>query len=167
MLNFAIYNEFSMNNKFSNDLEIENCKLKISRTRGARSGQMAMSLIFLIGGIMIIIGATLTFVVVSFLNSTYGYRDSSQALSLAQSGVDDAFLQLTRNKDFSSAGYCVPDTGCGSGTATVSITQGSPVAGQATIISYASFNGRQRRVRAIAAVSSLGEIKLLSWEILQ
>lgn len=136
---------------------------------GARKndGQMAMSLIFLIGGIMIIIGATLTFVIVSFLNSTYGFRDSSQALSIAQSGVQDAAIQLARNKDFASSGYCVPDLGCGVGTATVSVTQNSPSSGQATIVSYAVANSRQRRIRAVVSVASSGKIDFLSWEILQ
>lgn len=113
---------------------------------------------------MIIIGATLTFVIVSFLNSTYGFRDANQALSIAQSGVQDAVIQLTRNKDFSSAGYCVPDLACGAGTATVSVTQSS---GQATIISYAVSNNRQRRIKAVASISSTGQVDMLSWEILQ
>lgn len=116
---------------------------------------------------MIIIGATLTFVIVSFLNSTYGFRDSSQALSIAQSGLEDAAIQLARNKDFTSAGYCVPDLGCGAGTATVSVTQNSPAAGQATIVSYAVTNNRQRRIRAVVSVASSGKIDFLSWEILQ
>jgi len=117
---------------------------------------------------MIIVGATLTFIVVSFLNSTYGFRDANQALSLASSGVQDAVLQLTRNKDFSDAGYCVPDTSCGTGTATVAVTQNSPSSSQITIISSASFNIRQRRVRAIVSLAtSTGEISVISWEILK
>lgn len=117
---------------------------------------------------MIIIGATLTFVVVSFLNSTYGFRDANQALALAESGVQDAMLQLARNKDFANAGYCVPNTGCGTGTATVVVTQNAPASGQVTIISSASTNNRQKKVRAIISIAtSTGEVDLLSWEILQ
>jgi hypothetical protein len=116
---------------------------------------------------MIIIGATLTFVIVSFLNSTYGFRDANQALALAQSGVSDAVTQLTRNKDFASTGYCVPDTGCGVGTATVSVTQNSPAVGQVTIISSASQNGRQRKLKEVVSVASSSEVDAISWEILK
>lgn len=164
MLNFAAYNKFLIN-KFSNVLKIENWKLKIFWARIARSGQVAMSLIFLIGGVMIVIAATLTFVVSTYLNATIGYRSANQALSIASSGVDDAVLQLTRNKGFSSSGYCVPIS-CGATSTLVIVTSNTPQYGQATITSDAKINQKERKIRAVVSVASSSQITIISWQLL-
>lgn len=121
-----------------------------------RSGQTALALVFVIGGIIILFGTTLAFLTLSFLNSTYGFQASNRAASLARGGIDDATLQLLRNKDFSSAGYCVPDASlpCPVGFAQVVVTQDNPVEGQVTVTSEAAVLLYRRRLEAIFSVNA-------------
>jgi hypothetical protein len=128
-------------------------------------GQVAMSLIFLIGGVMIVIAATLTFVVSTYLNATIGYRAANQALSIANSGIDDAVLQLTRNKDLLNGSYCVP-AACGSTSTLVTINQNTPQAGQVTITSDAKVNQKERKIKALVSVASSSQITVISWQLL-
>jgi len=125
-----------------------------------RLGQAALGMVLLIGGVIVLIAATMAFLVFSYLNSTFGYQASQKAYAVAVSGVDDGFMQLLRNKDFSSAGYALP---VGSSTATVSVTQNSPFANQVTINSQATASFYSRRIRQIVEVNATsGEITVLS-----
>lgn len=125
-----------------------------------RSGQAALGMVLLIGGVIVLIAATMAFLVFSYLNSTFGYQASQKAYAVAVSGVDDGFMRLLRNKDFSSTGYTLP---VGSSTATVSVTQNSPSANQATINSQATISFYSRRIRQIVEVNATsGEIIVLS-----
>ncbi len=131
-------------------------------TLSSRRGQAVLSLVFLIGGIIVLAGITLAFLANSFLNSTYGFAISERAKALAASGVYDALLRLARNKDLSTIGY---DISAGSYSATVSITQGPPSTGLVTITSTSVISGREKRIRAVVsrdATSSL--ISVVSWD---
>lgn len=120
------------------------------------SGQAALSTVFLIGGIIVLFGISLAMIALAFSDSTLGFQAANKALAFAKGGVADAALQLARNKDFSSAGYCVPAAvmPCPSGYATVTVTQNSPSSGKATVISDATFNRRRRKVQVIYQVSA-------------
>jgi len=132
-------------------------------------GQTSLSLVFIIGGIILLVATTLAFVVISFLNSSFGFQTSNRSLALAASGVHDGMIQLIRNKDFSdTSGYCVPAASlpCPSGSATVTVTQNSPATGQATIVATGRILTYRRRIQAIANVSSsTGNVELTSWSL--
>lgn len=116
---------------------------------------------------MIVVGAILTFLVIGFINSTFGFRASTEALSIASAGIDDALLQLTRNKDFSEqSGYCVPSDSCTESDALVVVTQNSPSTGFVSIISTARVDRRERIIKAVASVSSsTGQVQMISWNL--
>ncbi|OGY98207.1 MAG: hypothetical protein A2855_02795 [Candidatus Liptonbacteria bacterium RIFCSPHIGHO2_01_FULL_57_28] len=120
------------------------------------SGQTALAVTFVIGGIIVLFGTMLAFLTLSFLNSTRGFQAASRAAAVARGGVDDAMLQLLRNKDFSSSGYCVPyeSVPCPSGYAQVAVTQGSPSAGQVTVVSQAAVSGYRRKFQAVFVVNA-------------
>jgi len=128
-----------------------------------RSGQAILALTFLIGGIIVLTGVTLAFLVSSVLNATYGYRSAEIAQAAAVAGVEDALMQLDRSgSGFSSGGYPVI---VGNYSATVTVVQSSPVAGQVTITSTASVANRRRTIRAIVSENSTtGQIILISWQ---
>lgn len=130
----------------------------------SHSGQAALSLVFLIGILIISMGAGLAFLSSSFLNSGYGFQAANRALAVALAGVEDALMQLARNKDFSAASaYTVP---VGSDSASVTVTQGSPVSGQATISSSALVSFRQRKIQAVVSIdSTTGKVSVLSWQL--
>ena len=126
-------------------------------------GQAALSLVFLIGGIAILVSITLVFLVTSFIGVSFGFQASERASAVATAGAEDGLIQLARNKGFSdTTGYSVP---LGSDSATVTVTQNSPSAGQATVLSTATVSGNRRRIRLVASVDALtGEVRVLSRE---
>ncbi|MEK7608187.1 MAG: hypothetical protein AAB495_01265 [Patescibacteria group bacterium] len=130
-----------------------------------KKGQTTLSITFIIGGIILLIGTTLAFLALTFLNSSFGYIAANKAIALADGGVNDAVMLLLRNKDFSDSGYCAPLGG--SPCATVTITQNSPSTGLVTITSEATISRYRRKIEAVTSVaSSTGEVNLLSWQLL-
>ncbi|MBI4087547.1 MAG: hypothetical protein HY434_01830 [Candidatus Liptonbacteria bacterium] len=128
----------------------------------SRRAQAVLSLVFLIGGIIVLAGLTLAFLANSFLNSTYGFAISERAKAVAASGAYDALMRLARNKDLSTSGYSLS---VGSDSATVSVTQDSPATGLVIVTSISTISNRERRVRAVVsrdATSSL--IATVSWD---
>lgn len=134
-----------------------------SRFKFQDNGQAALSLVFLIGGVLVLIGVTLSFVVISFLNATYGFQAANRALGVATAGVEDALLQLARNKDFSvPSGYSMP---LGAASAAVKVTQGAPAAGLATILSQAVVGSHERKLQVVVSVSAAtGRVHVVSWQ---
>ncbi|MBI2888636.1 MAG: hypothetical protein HYY10_01805 [Candidatus Liptonbacteria bacterium] len=131
-----------------------------------RRAQAALSFVFLVGSIVILIGVTLGFLASSFVNSTYGFTAAQRALSIADAGARDAYLRLLRNKDLSSpSGYAVP---LESDSAQVTVTQDSPTTGLVTVVSVATISFHTRKVQFIASVTtSTGQISLVSWKEIQ
>ena len=139
--------------------------LEAARARSAPlplTGQAALSLVFLIGGIILFIGANLAFLVFAFISSTYGFRAQNRAFVLAYGGITDGMEQLVRNKDFSNAGgYSVS---YGTDSTTVIVNQNTPSAGFATITADAIIFGRERKLQGVASINSTtGEVHLISF----
>ena len=128
-------------------------------------GQTALSFVFLIGVIIVSIGALLAFLAASFLSSSYGFQAANRVLAIASAGAEDGLMQLVRNKDFSApTPYSVP---VGSDSASVSVTQNTPISGQATIVSSATVLFRQRKIQVIVSVNSTNtKVDVVSWRIL-
>ncbi len=135
------------------------------RTADFRSGQAALSFVFLIGIITLSIGVTVSLLAASFLNSGYGFRSANKAMALATAGAEDALLKLNRNKDFSAvSSYSVPVNG---DSASVTVNQNSPLTGEARIISTAVSFFQQRKIQVIVSISSsTGQVDVLSWQLL-
>lgn len=117
------------------------------------------------GGAVMVIAATVAVIATTFIDSGYGLQASNKAESIATAGVNDAFLRLIRAGTFSSGGYLVSVPG---GTATVSVTQNSPVSGEATVFSVSTVSGRSRKISAIFSVSSsTGHVAPIFWQDVQ
>ena len=102
---------------------------------------------------------SLAFLVLTFINSGYGFRASNQALAVANAGVADALLLLERNQGYSGS-YSLP---VGTYTASVTVTQNSS-ASQATVLATGSASRYVRKLQAVAGVNSTtGQVDLLSW----
>ncbi|MBI2623602.1 MAG: hypothetical protein HYW65_03445 [Candidatus Liptonbacteria bacterium] len=130
-------------------------------------GQAALSFVFLVGSIVILVGVTLGFLASSFVNSSFGYTAAQKALTLADAGIRDAKLRLLRNKDLSSpSGYSMP-LGDGS-SAQVTVTQNSPSTGLVTVVSTATLSFHTKKIQAIFSVtSSTGQVSLVLWKEVQ
>lgn len=129
------------------------------------AGQAFLSTVLIIGSVMIVIAAAVAVFSATFVDSGYGLQSSDKAESIATAGVNDAYLRLVRMSSFSSGGYTVtvPE-----GSATVSVTQNSPAAGEATVLSIATVSGRTRKINAVFGVnSSTGQVALVLWQDVQ
>ena len=61
-------------------------------------GIAALPTILLLGGIIVEISIVGAFISYLFSQSSFGIRSSEEALSLAQSGIQDAMIKIIRNK---------------------------------------------------------------------
>ena len=115
---------------------------------------------------MLVAGTTIAFVTVTFIDSSYGTQASQNAEAAAAGGVQDAYLNLVRNSTFASAGgYPVPSAAT---TATVTVTQNSPSAGLATVLSTATVLFRTRKIQAVFSINpTTGQVSPVSWNQIQ
>lgn len=127
-------------------------------------GQSFLALILLVGIIVVAVGVTLAFLATSAVNNIYAYKAAARAQAVAQSGAEDALLQLARNVQFSTSSYAVA---VGSDTATVAVTQNSS-AGTATVLSTATVSGSTKKVQVVVATNATtSAMSVVSWTNVQ
>ena len=129
--------------------------------KGIQNGQAALSLVFLISILITLMGVTLAFLVISFMNSSYGFQAAQRALAIASVGAQDALIRLDRDKDFNplpnpytvTAPSMLPPCtgGC---DASVTIVRDSPSPQLVTVTSWAIVSSYKRTVQAIVSVAS-------------
>jgi len=112
-----------------------------------KKGQAFLALVFLIGAIVAMVGVTLAFLAGSFADTGYGYQALAQAQAAANSGVQDALLQLDRNGSSWNPGTYT--LAVGSTTATIIVQQNTPSTGYYTITSSATVSSRVRTVQVV------------------
>ncbi len=131
---------------------------------------MFLTLVFFIGGIVAIIGLLIAFFALSSADTGYGTSSAFTAQSAATAGVEDALLELNRNAQFpQNSTMSNPYTvSTGSATATVTVTQGLPSAGQATIVSVSTFLGHTKKIQVVVSEDpNTGQINVVSWNQIQ
>lgn len=135
-----------------------------------KSGQAALSLVFLIGGIALLVSVTMAVIAIGFLNSTAAFQAANRAYANATSGAQDALLKLVRDDSFSDlAGYEVPyvDGGCVSNCAFVRVDQ-VDVGKKVEIISTATVFASTRKIKVVASIDpNNGEVSVSSWTSLE
>jgi hypothetical protein len=130
-----------------------------------KNGQAFLALTFFIGGILAVAGILIAALALSYIDTGYGVAASFRAEAAATAGAEDGVLQLDRNAQFQSAGYTV--SAASSTTATVTVTQSSPAAGQATILSVATVSGHTKKVNVVVSISAVGQVSVVSWADIQ
>jgi hypothetical protein len=136
-----------------------------SAASGTKAGQAALSLVFLVGGIVVLVGATLAFLAFSFISSGIGFQNAQKAYAVASAGATDSLLRLNRDKDYSVSNTNVP---IGGDTASVKVEQNTPSQGLVTITSQASVAFYSRKISVVASVSSsTGQVNIISWKLVQ
>ena len=129
----------------------------------AKRGQATLSLAILVGGTAVLIGVTVAFLTLSFIETSQSFQAGNRALTVAGAGARDALLQLVRNKSFSSAaGYTIQ---LGNDKATVRVRNSSLTSGRVSITSEASVLGNQRKIQVIASLDPLtGKVGVILWQ---
>ena len=123
------------------------------------TGQATLSLAVLVGGTAVLIGLTLTFLTISFINTTAGFQSGNLALTVASGGAEDALLRLARNKEL-TASYNLTIDGS---TAVVTIQPGSPP-DRVLITSEATVVNSQRKIAVYVSVDEVtGRVSVILW----
>lgn len=146
-------------------------KVRGKRRTEKEDGQAALSLVLLVGGTVVLIAATLFFLVISFVNSTFGFQAANKAWGLVISGLDDGLLQISRNPTLGSQSY---DFNVDDSVVDIKITRSCDWEGsvpdcsssieknQVVITAETSVSGRFRKATLYASASSYGKIDVVS-----
>jgi hypothetical protein len=119
--------------------------------------------VLLIGAIILVVGTTIAFTTVAFIDGSYGSQASQNAEAVAAGGVEDAQLRLARG-DIANGGTYTVTTATGSATVTVT----PPSAGLATVLSIATVLFRTRKIQAVFAIDpTTGQVSQVSWNEVQ
>jgi len=127
------------------------------------NAQIALPAVLLIGGIIIELGIAGAFIAYLLSSTVFTEKLSNRALAAAKAGIDEAFLRIAENKD-----YTCTDSSISTGLAQVTISieenpSGYPV-GTRKIISVGKAFNRERKLQAIVSVSPLGKVNLVKLE---
>ncbi len=155
---------------------LKECKLFLRK-----NGQVALSLVFLIGGVVLLVGVTLVFLVYSFLISSSGLQASNRALAVALAGANDALVHLSRDRLFAGPGGLGPNCMsynflAGGDVALMLVAQEEsincmdwqslpfvPPSGQVFVDADATVSGRRRLIEMVLSVNrSTGEVRVIS-----
>lgn len=133
--------------------------------RFSKDGQIALPFILLVSGIIVEITIAGSFVTYFLSTSGLGERLSLRASAAANSGIRDAMIKISRDKEYASTPMSYDFT-VGSDTASVSVSKTDDDPNNSyvyTIDSTGVASSRQRKVEAILIVNqTTGFIQLQS-----
>jgi hypothetical protein len=118
-----------------------------------QAGQALVPLLIFVVVAMMIITFTVSLVIVNSQNARV-YLEGEQALSVAETGIENAMMRLLRNASY--AGETLP---VGSGQAVVTVTGTQPY----VITAVGSLN-QQTRTVVVQATRSAGLFEITSWQ---
>jgi uncharacterized protein (UPF0333 family) len=134
-------------------------------TETATKGQIALSFVLLVSGVIIEIVIAGSFVTYFLSNSGFGERLQSRAATVAYSGLWDALVKISRNRDFGSTDQNY-GLAMGSDSATVNVTRTLNAGAGVyvySIISSGTAGTREKKLAATAIVDQVtGNIQLQS-----
>lgn len=124
-------------------------------------GQIALPIILLISAIVVEVTIAGAFVVYFASTSGQGERLSARAMASAQTGIRDAFVRITRDKNLANTSY---DLAMDDDTVTIQISKNVST-NIFTVTSTAVAGTRQRRLVGTLSVDNItGRVELRSIE---
>lgn len=134
-----------------------------------KKGFIALPLIILISGIVLEVALSLALISYYLVQISFGGKSSNEALSAAQTGIDDAVIRIVRNNGFSSSYTLSIDNikktdvvVCKESKTTVANCDTQNL-GKDEVTSTGKFFNRNRRLRAFVNVDNeKGEISVES-----
>lgn len=123
----------------------------------SQSGLIAMPSIIILSIIMLTIGIAMSFS--SFIQNNISFDNyiSQKAYCIAEAGIKDATMKITRNKNY-SANYSLP---INNGVA--NITFDASIPNQTKITSASAINNYTKKIQAILNVTNNGKVTIMSW----
>ncbi|MGC9046765.1 MAG: hypothetical protein ACP5IC_01450 [Minisyncoccia bacterium] len=127
------------------------------------SGQAVLPLVLLIGTIILVVAVTGSISNLFGISSGQVESAGIQALNAAQSGVEDAFLRITRNKDLLVVNAQPLNYNLNINNSSVSVSITRPASTYYQITSIGSNNFTIRKVLAIISVNTFtGKVSIQS-----
>ncbi len=129
-------------------------------TSGGQRGISTLPTMLLLGGIIIEIAIASAFLTYYFNVTNYAARLSAEALAAARAGVDDALIQLVRNKNFTAYPdpYTVEVTG--GRVASVTVCKDVCLLGKTDVVSVASAANKKSKIEAIVTIDADGKVSV-------
>ncbi|MDP3725478.1 MAG: hypothetical protein Q8R20_03360 [Nanoarchaeota archaeon] len=124
------------------------------KNRGRENGQITLPFILLVGGIIMEIALAGVFVAYFLSTSNLGERLAARAASAAYSGIQDAMVNITRNKEYGNTSY-VLEIKDDKTTVNVSRTQDPQGAYAYIIESLGEAGSRQKKLVATLIVNNV------------
>lgn len=135
------------------------------------SGQATLSFILLVSGVILEVAIAGSFVAYFFSASGFGERVSARALAAARAGLDDAAIQVVRNKEYAAGSAVSYAFSVGDDVAAVSLTRTTDSANGTylfTITSTGTAFTRERKLLATMVVdqtSGVARLQALSEQV--
>lgn len=130
------------------------------QTLKSRDGVSTLPTMLLLGGIIIEIAIASAFLTYYFNVTNFASRLSAEAIATARAGVDDAIIQVIRNRNFTAYPEPYEVAVPGGRTAEVTVCKDTCVLGKDQIVSTANALNKKSRVEAILTVSADGGVKV-------
>ncbi len=132
-------------------------RVALSNSNGRRhAGQATLSFILLVSGVILEVAIAGSFVAYFFSASGYGERVSARALAAARAGVEDAQIQIARNKEYGGGNTVSYSFSVGDDVAEVTVSRTTDSGANTyvyTITAVGTAFTRERRLVATMAVN--------------
>ncbi|TAN58383.1 hypothetical protein EPN15_01250 [Patescibacteria group bacterium] len=136
---------------FYNKIQDARCRIHDNR------GVALLPMILVLFGLVMVVGVAIAGISVSE-NTISSTKDASdEALAIAESGIQDALMKLSRNMDFVSAGY---NLSVSDGTATIIVPFGGF---PKNITSSGTLNSKTRKIQLTVNADANGKITQSGW----
>lgn len=124
-----------------------------------KKGVSTLPTMLLLGGIIIEIAIASAFLTYYFNVTNFSSRLAAEALAAARAGIDDAIIQVIRNKNFTAYPDPYIVTVSGGKIASVTVCRDTCVgSGKDQVVSTASILNKRSKVEAILSVSPEGKV---------
>ena len=137
----------------------------MSKTATSQKGQVALPVILLISSVIVEIAIAGSFVSYFLSTGGLGSRLSQRAEAAAMSGIRDALIKITRNKEFGSTSYSMDLIAPGLGDSVQILVSRDPQPQfyLYTITATGIAGSRQKKIEATVTVSRItGQVQLQS-----
>lgn len=114
-------------------------------------GQATLSFILLVSGVILEVAIAGSFVAYFFSASGFSERVSARALAAARAGIDDAEIQIVRNKEYAASGSATYSFAVGDDTAAVAVARSTDASVNAYLFTVTSVGTAFSRERQIVA----------------
>lgn len=123
----------------------------------SQQGLIALPSIVILSIIMLVIGIAMSFSAFTQNNISYDNYASQKAYYIAEAGIKDATMKITRNKNYNTNYSLSINDGI------ASVVFDTSVPNQIKITSVSTINNYTKKIQAVLNVTANGKVTIASW----